>query len=157
LNSDRFKRALEAFLLAVFARIDYLALYPAKVVSQNGDGSVDVQPDDARLPGMTSVPLRFGLPGLELKVTSGARVLIGFENGDPRRPVATAWEKDGFQSVAIGGGTQPIARVGDTVSVSIPAGTPIAGQLAGQPFTGAWTQPVICTGTILTGNQQVKA
>lgn len=55
------------------------------------------------------------------------------------------------------GSQQAVARIRDTVSVSIPAGTPIAGQLSGQSFTGAWTAPVILHWHDSDGNQALRA
>ena len=89
---DRMKAAMAAVLEAmVGARLDYLARYPARVVSQDGN-RLELQPDDPRIPGIPGVPIRVGVPGLTLKVPSGARVLLAFEGGDPSRPVAEIWE-----------------------------------------------------------------
>ena len=156
-NSDRLKGSLEAFVRIVLTRIDALAWYPAKVVTQHADQTLDVKPDEKRLPSMSHVPLRYALPGLSVKVQGGARVLVGFEGGDLRHPIATLWEGEGLQEIAFDGGTQPVARVGDTVSLSIPPGTSLTGLLSGQPFTGTFMAPVQLTGTILTGNTKVRA
>jgi hypothetical protein len=96
-------------------RLDYLALYPARVVSQSIiDGSLDVQPDDTRLPPMQNVPIRYGVPGVRAEVSAGAQVLIGFEQGNPSRPVATLWDLTACR-LFFNGGTHSVAREGDDV------------------------------------------
>lgn len=166
--------AFSGLVSRLMQRIDYLALYPAEVIAQAGDGSLDLKPDDARMPGLTRVPLRYAVPGLRVKVKRGARVLLGFENGDASRPVATLWEEEGLVSLAFDatadvfikaggtvsvtaagtvnidapdirvGGGLPIARQGDAV-VSISPGPP--GLLSGMPITG----------TIMSGSTKAKA
>ena len=69
----------------VVPRLDPLAHYPARVVSQGDDGTVSVKPDTTRFgPGLDMVPIR-GLPGVTARVKPGARVMLCFEEGDPRR------------------------------------------------------------------------
>lgn len=126
------KAWLAAIVQSVMKRVDHLALYPARIVSQRPDGSLDVVPEDERIPPMTEVPIRYGIPGIAVKVTSG-RVLIGFEGGDPRYPVATLWDASALREIRITATTKvvldcpnvnigdedgaPIARVGDPVDV----------------------------------------
>lgn len=117
--------------------VDHLACYPAKVVSQSGQ-TVDVECDDSRVGQLSRVPLQLGIPGGEVTVLAGARVLVGWHGGDPRKPYATTWESgatvltlnlDASTKIAINGGSmltldgtvvklnggvKPIARVGDT-------------------------------------------
>ena len=90
---DRIKGGLEAFVRSVMHRIDYFALYPAKVVAQNADGSLELQPDDTRLPAHSQVPIRLGIPGAKVSMTAGSRVLLGFAGGRPESPIATLWEQ----------------------------------------------------------------
>jgi hypothetical protein len=118
---DRVKGPLAAWVKSLFARVDYLARYPSKVVAQNVDGSLELVPDDSRLPGMSGVPIRYGVPGLKATVLPGARALVGFAGGDPAKPEAELWESASVLKlevdatlVTLNGGVQPIARVGDT-------------------------------------------
>lgn len=84
-------------------RLDWFALYRGKVLGQAGN-TVDVQPDDARLPAMSKVPLRHGLPGVSVTVQPGTSILVGWENGDPSRPYACLWEGgETVTSMTIGG------------------------------------------------------
>ena len=95
-------------------RIDYFAFYRALVKSQAGDLlTVDVQPDDARLPGMTGIAIRPGLPGTKVKIPNGVSVMIGFMGGSPAAPYVATWESgSGVTEVQIGGTTE-VARKGD--------------------------------------------
>lgn len=93
MTQDRFRSAIESVIdVIVGARLDYLARYPARVVSQDGHGKLELKPDDARIPGISGVPIRVGVPGLQVEVPPGSRVLLAFECGDPSRPVAEIWE-----------------------------------------------------------------
>src|SRR5574343_585652 len=82
-------RLTEAFqnLVQAFRPLDYYALYQCSVVGQSGN-KLDLRPDDPRLPqgGLTEVPLRYGLPGVEVEVSNGTRCLLGFEGGNPSLP-----------------------------------------------------------------------
>lgn len=131
---------IEAIVLRHVRKLDYLALYPATVHSQDGDGNLQVFPDDQRIPGIVGVPIRRPFPGSEVSVSSGARVLLGFEGGDPSKPYALGWGGDGLVSVDVGG-TRPFARVGDPVTVFMTPAVPVAvsGTISGAPFTGIAT------------------
>lgn len=129
--------------LLVVPRLDPLALYPARVVSQGDDGTLDIKPDALKLgAGLAMVPVRHGLPGVTVRVRPGARVLLGFEGGDITRPFAALWEAGGLESLTITATTKiiakapqvflgdetdarPIARAGDLVEVYMPAVPPL--------------------------------
>jgi hypothetical protein len=108
---DRLKEALVGIVESILVeladrRIDYRALYPAKVVTQSADGTLEVQPDDARLgSSLTKVPIRTPAPDIVITVTAGARVLIGFEAGLPNAPYASLWQSGSIISMAVGGDT----------------------------------------------------
>jgi len=74
-------------------RIDYSRWYPAKVLKQAGDGSLELLPDAAKLrgTGLTRVPIRHGIPGVHVTVPAGGKVLLFFESGDPKLPAAALW------------------------------------------------------------------
>jgi len=57
-----------ALVRAAVPTIDYFALYRAKVVSQAGQ-TLDVVPEDPRLPSMGQVPIKLGVPGGEVQVS----------------------------------------------------------------------------------------
>jgi hypothetical protein len=62
-----------------------LGLYPASVVAQNADGTVDVRPTDDRIGGEKNVKVRVGIPGSSASVAPGSIVLLGWERGDPSK------------------------------------------------------------------------
>lgn len=129
MSMDRMKGGLEAFVRSLLHRLDYFALYPAKVVVQNADGTLELQPDDTRLPPHSQVPIRLGIPGASVKVAVGARVLLGFAAGRPDLPIATLWETGTVTELTISGATIKlgaatlgVARTTDKVSIDV--GTP---------------------------------
>lgn len=89
---------------ATDARLNYAQWYPCVVVKQDGDGTVEIYPDDPRVRGngITRVPLRHGLPGCTVRVTPGQRVVLFFENADPQKPAAGLWpDGSSVQSVEL--------------------------------------------------------
>lgn len=112
----------------------------ATVTSQSGQ-TVDVQTDDGWT--ITDVPLYSGLPGVEVQIDAGQRVVVVYASGDPRRPVALM-TPDGPppSSITINGTApsppRPVVKAGDTIIVAgtapgglviqsvIPAGFPLA-------------------------------
>ncbi len=144
---DRLLGALRATVQALVGRVDYLALYPCKVVAQQASGLLDLRPETPRLPDLSGVPLRVGLPGARVEVPQGGRVLVGFEGGDPRLPFACLFETgatatkiklDATEIVLNGGGAR-VARVGDATEahahtvthalVAPPGGGPVTGTI----------------------------
>lgn len=102
----------------ITARVDYLALYPCVVSGQDDDGRLHLVPEDTRLSSCRGVPVRLGIPGVTVRVATGARVLLGFEAGDPARPVATLWESGSVTELVVNGATTGVAREGDSVARS---------------------------------------
>jgi hypothetical protein len=125
---DRMKTAMAAIVRALVGntligpRVDWLAKYDARVVAQNADGTLELKPDDDRLPSYSSVPIRYGVPGITATVATGARVVLEFSGANPQRPIATVWESaavmqlniNAATSITLNGGVLPVARVGDT-------------------------------------------
>lgn len=150
-----FGPALAAFVRAVIGPLDYYAAYPAQVVTQNSDGTLELKPDNPRIGPHSAVPIR-GLPGVTVKVAPGARVLLEFANGSPKAPIATLFEPHSLLEVTVtadvkvsvsapmvvlADGVQDVARVGDAVTFTATAG----------PY------PVVGTANIASGNPKVKA
>lgn len=75
-------------------RIDHLAFYRAEVKAAASDGStVDVAPEDTRIKGHQKVKLLVATPGNTSVAKAGAIVHLGWERGDPSRPIAVPlWE-----------------------------------------------------------------
>lgn len=92
--ADRVKRGLFALIRGARPSVDYHALYRAEVLVQSQDrATVDVRPDDPRLPPMARVPLKLGIPGVTAQIAPGAGVVVGWENGDPSQPRAHLFDK----------------------------------------------------------------
>lgn len=90
---DRLKAAFVALARGAQPTIDYLAQYRVKVLKQHDNlRRVDLQPEDTRLPPMSNIPLRVGVPGLDVTIAPGEYLLLGWENGRPDRPYASLWE-----------------------------------------------------------------
>jgi hypothetical protein len=125
---EALKGALNSYVQALLARarVDYMARYEAKVVQQNADGTLELQPDDARFPGMSNVRIYCGMPGVTVKVAAGARCLLEFAGGDPSRPIVTGWAPGNAVEISFNGGATPVAKegsgtVGHTHSFSLAA------------------------------------
>ena len=144
--------ALERLLGRLTRRVDYTALWPARVVAQRGDGTLDLVPDSPRVAPCQGVPYRT-LRGLSVEVSAGARVLLGYEGGEPSRPYALAWEIGDATSVRVNGGTRSAARDGDSVSVTIPAGAVLVSSPGGPIPSPA---PITLSGTITSGTTALR-
>lgn len=65
---------------------DFGSVYLCRVVAQNADGTLELQPTTDALAGMSSVPLR-APPGVsEIRVLPGTLVVLAFDNLDASRP-----------------------------------------------------------------------
>jgi hypothetical protein len=94
---DRLTDPLEHIVKGMVPNVDYFAWYRARVVRESlsattGKMTVDVLPDDARIPPMSGVHLKLGLPATQVQITPGAYVQVGWENGDPAKPQASMWD-----------------------------------------------------------------
>ena len=122
---DKTKQGLAAFIRSVLSRTDFLAMYPCQIVSQNSDSTLELKPDDARLPPYSNVPLRLGIPGCTVTVASGSRALVGWYAGDPSKPFAALFESStviklnvSANTISLNSGSSGVGRVGDAVSSS---------------------------------------
>jgi hypothetical protein len=154
---DRLKAAVAKVLAPFLARIDYQALYEATVVAQNDDGSLELRPDTPKLPPLSRVGIRYGVPGIKATLNPNGHVLVGFANADPTKPFALVWDGATIQSLCLFDGTKPVARMSDAVNVFFPPLIPISGTLAGAPFAGVLTITTSAPGIITTGNPKVTA
>ena len=158
---DRLKGAFKALVRGFGAsRVDYFAHYACEVIAQSG-ASVDVRPDDARIPGLSGVEVDLGLPGTSVDVPKGARCMVGWRNGDPRKPYVSSWlTSTSMTALHLDDGNLGVARVGDVVTVTLLPGTAFAG-VSANPLVAAFpftlVAPVTLTGTIMSGSTKVKA
>lgn len=135
------RQALEKFIRLVMRDTLYHGSFLAEVQSPSSGDTVDLLPDDPRIrgDGFQGVPVSYGLPGVKAKFSPGAKMLLVFENGDPRKPRAMLFDANSSHvEISFANGVQPFARVGDNVSVSvaIPSGSsagtyPAQGQIIG--------------------------
>jgi hypothetical protein len=115
--------------------VDYFGLYEAKVIAQSADGTtLDVQPVDKRFAGTQRVQLRHGLPGMNVQVTPGAKILLGFISGDPSQPYVHSWA--GGESV-----TTLTVKVSNATWISVGPSTMTLG-------TNLVTTPVLTVGSV---------
>jgi hypothetical protein len=110
---ERFKRVLISFIRNATRRMDYLALYPATVLKDHGNHELDLRPDQVELPALVRVPLRLGIPGATVKVKAGARVLLGFDNGDPDKPTCQLWSTGTLELLKISTGQGHVVTIDD--------------------------------------------
>lgn len=152
------KAALTRFIRWVMRDTLYLGQYAATVQRQAADDTLDLLPDDERLrgTGLSGVPIRHGLPGARVRVADGARVLLGFEGGDPRKPYASLWSASTIVSISLGEAPAAAARQGDAVEVLIPPAV-FTGTINGLPATGvvSWALPK-AVGIITAGSAKVS-
>lgn len=131
---------LKAWVRRVMGETRYHKKYPCEVVDQAEDYTLSLRPDDPSIAGdgLDGVPIRHGIPGVKVRVSPGARVQLGFENGKPDKRYASLFEDDPDSVIDVdfepGGLHAPVARVGDAVDVFLEPGVPI-------PITGSFTIP----------------
>lgn len=129
-GGNRLLAGLEAVVRRVTRDAGRHALTPATVVSQRGDGTLDLVADDPDV--LLPRGVRYlALPGVTATVPAGTRVLVGFIGGDPARPYAGLWERGPVTALSVNGGGSRAAREGHatadgavTAVTTPPAGTP---------------------------------
>lgn len=154
------RETIERIVAAVLPERLYLRSYECTVEAQSADGSLDLLPDDERIrgTGLQGVPIYHGLPGVTVRVVTGARVLLQFVGGDPTKPYASLWRSGDIEEISFDGGSAPVARQGDPVAVYWPTSVPIAGTINGGALTGAFlTIATQGSGVIQSGAARVKA
>ncbi len=119
--ADRLKAHVLAVIRAAFPRLPFLVGYGCKVVAQNGDRTLELQPDDPTMPGLSKVPIRPGLAGTAVDVPAGSRVLLEFDGGDPAKPYASVWESADPTTIELGVGNLHPAALGDRVRTELDA------------------------------------
>jgi hypothetical protein len=122
--------------------LDYRTLHSALVHAQNADGTLTLIVGGRYT--IDNVQYLSGIPDSKIVVEAGDPAVLGFYNGDPRAPFAVGtWQN----AAAIKG----VARVDDTVQVTIPALTFLVSATAGVLNPN----PVIVTGQITSGSSKV--
>lgn len=114
-SGGRLWRALRSLVGLAVRELRYLGHYDATVVGQSGN-AVELKTDSPIVPEDVLVPIKLGLPGVEVTVPNGARCTIAFANGDPKKPYVVSWEPDALTEMRFDNGSRPIARVDDTIT-----------------------------------------
>jgi hypothetical protein len=148
----RLDEAILGVVQRLLPSIDYLALYPCKMVSQNADLTLELQPEHSKLPAYSKVPIRIGIPGAQVKVAGGARVLLGFEGGSPAAPYASLWDTASVTElvlngtiIKLNGGSVPVAKEGSVTTGHVHV---LAGSAGPFPLTGT---ALVTTDSIAVG------
>lgn len=156
---DRFKGAIAALVRHLTAHTDYHALYPAEVKGQNDDKTLELRPDSQDLPGFSRVAIRHGLPGVTVTVKRGARVLLGFEGGNPQKPYASLWTADSLDTLTVEAETKILLKSPSTVIAQTEGNARRVarmGDLVKMTFlNGAVGTPNEAVGYIMDGAQKV--
>lgn len=93
---------LGTFVQRETAHRDFEAKYLAKAVSQNSDGTLELQPYDSRVPPMSKVAVKLGIPGVvTYKIQPPLDVVVEFENGSPAGAVVTNFLPGTAQELAL--------------------------------------------------------
>lgn len=144
MDLEALKDELARFIRFVMRDVTYHKHYPCTVERQDAAGLLDLTPDDESIrgTGLSGVPIRHGLPGFTVEVNQGARCMLAFDNGDPRKPYAALWDPGSVKRVIFNGGTRPLATLGALVTSGGP-GLIVTIQPVGlPPGTGVGTPPV---------------
>ncbi len=110
--------ALERFIRWVMRDTVYSRVYAATVIVQTGS-TVDLLPESEELSasGLQGVPVMYGAPGVEAMFPPGTKMLLIFQDGRPDRPLAICFDGAAIL-LKLGGGSSPVARVGDQISLT---------------------------------------
>jgi len=87
--------------------LDYLRAVPGRISTQNGDGTVQLQPDDSRVSPLKRVGIRLGLPDSEIQVNPSSRAVATWENGAPAGPVLQSFGQSTATKIRIGVSQNP--------------------------------------------------
>lgn len=165
-------RRLSAFR-ALFDQLDpgrkFAGLWEYRIVAQQGERlNLQAIRVSTGMPDLQHVMVRPGVPGAKATHTLGARVVVGFIDRDPTRPVVVAFEDAegaGFlptalainasTSIALAGGGAALGRVGDSVSVTFT--TADAALIASPSGACSTPAPITLTGTITAGSPKVTS
>lgn len=98
------------------AGLEYFRATPGRINNQNG-GTVELQPDDSRLPPLRRVAVRLGLPDTEVALVPGARAVSTWEGATPAAPVLQSFGVSQATKIkfAASATPKPVSRQGDPV------------------------------------------
>ena len=145
---DRIMDSVRAIIRAELPQLTYSALWQYQVSASTVIGGVAYVDASSLTPGtvpdVTQVPVLPAIGGTLTVPAAGARVLVGFVNADPTRPVVLAMDPLAPVSVQLGGGATDkpalgaelgrVVRYGDQVTIPV-AGAVAVGLLTQSPVT----------------------
>lgn len=147
---DRLLSALRAIVRAEVDRIGlaYAGVFGYTIQGVHGeppDVQIDAVPNDPNigLPDLVRIKMRPGIDGITSIPDTGIGCLVAFVDRDPSQPVIVSVDSLGVN---------PVARLGDQVTVFLPPTLAIIGLLSGAPFTGTITVANPVTGVITQGS-----
>ena len=77
-----------------------------RVLSQNGDGTLEIRTYDASMPDLPRVPVKLGIPGVSsYEVEDGTECYVIHENGDAQRPCVVGFAPGSAVSITIDAAT----------------------------------------------------
>jgi hypothetical protein len=179
--TDRAKSAFELVVNRLMSKYDYSGTFAYVVTHQNGDGTLELKPEDPKLsPPLSNVDILYETPASKVVVRKGAVCRVHFVNRDPRRPEAFGFRQGDFQTLDFGVDGFGLARQGDLtltggLGLMITLGNPPGGSPPLPVLTGTPMPAFICTvadyaldpvaamiggtwpGYILTGSTKVKS
>jgi hypothetical protein len=65
--------------------------WPYVVIRQAADGTVDLSPEDGRLPDLSGIPIYHGIPGCYSTIPAGTVCLVGFPEVGTELPRIVSW------------------------------------------------------------------
>lgn len=118
-SSDRFSARVffVPFIFRAPTQTKYDRTYNAKIIADNGDGTVDVlayrSPSEGKAPAfnVSRVQLFCGVPNSKVAMQPGEEVTLAFFGGDPQKPFAMSMKQSATA-------TKEVARKGDKVHIS---------------------------------------
>jgi len=111
---DRFKASIAALIRELTAQYDYSGVHGYTVVSQNGDFTLELKPDDPEAdPPLSGVVIKYDSPSNRVTVKAGVTCNVMFTNKDPSRPFAFGFDPGDYTLLEFGPDARKIARAGD--------------------------------------------
>ena len=149
---DKIKSYLYDSAKSAVANIDYFGQYTCKVISQSSDYlKVDIQPQDNRVPGINSVPIFIGVPGITAQIQPGAICILSFQGGNPSLPFVYGFSNEDVLSLTItasttvnigGSGGDNVATKQDITALITAIGSSLTSVSGGAV---SWTTPPVAT------------
>lgn len=117
-TGDAFRSALDGLVRQATKHIDFFAVRSGKVVAQNANGTLEIKLDDADMPGMSKIPIAYGVPGISAKVKPGAKVHVQWADGSPTKPRAVVIDPADIIELQANTGMVKVSGASDFVALA---------------------------------------